>query len=336
MKMYLAMALCLFVFNPLLVHAQSDIPERTPFIIDTDMAVDDWMAMLYLLQRPDVEVLAISVTGAGETHCKPGVQNALNLIALAGDPEIPVACGRETPLQGDHAFPDWLRDNVDALAGLTIPTNPASPFERTSVELLTTTIQQSPEEVTLVTLGPLTNIAELLEADPSLIENIQMIYVMGGAVDVPGNIGFMVAGNAVAEANIYVDPHAAAVVFASGAPITLVPLDATNHAPLTRDFFERLAEDHTTPEAEFVYEALTQQSDFIDSGFYFFWDPLAAAIATDETLATIEERNLTVIEEEGAESGRTLESESGSPIRVAVEADGEQFKMVFLDILNGW
>ena len=98
------------VARPILADAQ-------PFIIDTDMAADDWMAILYLLQRPDVDVRAITVTGAGEAHCQPGVQNALGLTALAGRPQIPVACGRETPLKGDHAFPmDW-RKNVDALLG---------------------------------------------------------------------------------------------------------------------------------------------------------------------------------------------------------------------------
>jgi inosine-uridine nucleoside N-ribohydrolase len=82
-------------------------------------------------------------------------------------------------------------------------------------------IQGSPEKVTLVTLGPLTNVAQALEAEPSLVDYIEMIYVMGGAVSVPGNVGFIVTDNAVAEWNIYVDPHAAAIVFESGAPITL-------------------------------------------------------------------------------------------------------------------
>ena len=74
-----------------------------PVIIDTDMAGDDWLAILYLLNRPDVSVQAITVTGTGEAHCGPGIKHALSLTALAGQPDIPVSCGRETPLQGDHA-----------------------------------------------------------------------------------------------------------------------------------------------------------------------------------------------------------------------------------------
>src|SRR6188474_693963 len=105
---------------------------RKPIIIDTDMAADDWRAILYLLQRIDVEVRAITVTGTGEAHCKPGVQNALNLLALADNPDIPVACGRETPLQGDHAFPDALRASDDRMAGLTLPTSSNPPSAMTA------------------------------------------------------------------------------------------------------------------------------------------------------------------------------------------------------------
>jgi inosine-uridine nucleoside N-ribohydrolase/predicted ester cyclase len=326
---------CLLAVLSLLCFSLVNAQTLKPMIIDTDLDVDDWLAILYLLQRTDVEVLAITVTGAGAARCDPGVQHALDLVALAGSPEIPVACGREMPLQGNHAFPDWLRDNMDALAGLSIPANNQPPFDGTSVELLAQTIHESLDNMTLVTLGPLTNIAELLEGEPSLIDNLEMIYVMGGAVSVPGNVGFMVDGNTVAEANIYVDPQAAAMVFASGAPITLVPLDATNYAPVTMDFYARIENDRSTPEADFVYQALTQSRDFIQSGGFFFWDPLAAAIATDNSLARFQGRAISVIVEEGAESGQTFADASGSRVRIAVEANGEQFETIFLNVLNG-
>ncbi len=306
-------------------------------VIDTDMAVDDWMAILYLLQRSEVAVEAITVTGTGEAHCGPGTQNALDLVALAGNAEIPVSCGREDPLQGNHTFPPSWRTHVDGLAGLSLPPNPNPPSSQTAVELLTSAIQSAPGKLVLVALGPLTNLAEALQSEPALVDNIEMIYIMGGAVNVPGNL--QVPGveidNSVAEWNIYVDPHAAAVVFQSGAPITLVPLDATRHAPLTMAFYRRLGADHTTPEADFVYQVLTGMQDFINSGGYFFWDPLAAAVAVDESLATIQPETLMVIEEEGPESGRTLAAEGGSSTRVCTAADGARFEEVFLDTLNG-
>jgi inosine-uridine nucleoside N-ribohydrolase len=315
----------------------SPVAEAKPLVIDTDMAVDDWMAILYLLQRPDVQVEAITVTGAGEAHCDPGIQNALGLLSLAGDPDVPVSCGRETPLQGNHAFPTSWREMVDGMLGLPLPSNPNPPSSRTAVELLISVIQSSPEKVVLVALGPLTNVAEALQSEPSLVDNLEMIYIMGGAVDVPGNLqvpGFEI-DNGVAEWNIYVDPQAAAIVFQSGAPITLVALDATNDAPITMGFYRRLEAGRTTPEAEFVYQVLSRMQEFINSGEYFFWDPLAAAVATSESLVTIQPQTLKVIEEEGPESGRTLVAEDGSNVRLCTNADSPRFEELFLDTLNG-
>lgn len=309
-----------------------------PVIIDTDMAADDWMAILYLLNRPDVAVTAITVTGTGEARCEPGIKNAMSLAALAGQPNIPVSCGRTTPLRGDHAFPaDW-RARVDALAGLTLPGNPASVTPQSAVDLITDRITSMPDKVTILTLGPLTNLAEALESAPEIKQNIEMVYVMGGAVDVPGNVGVSRAGidNMVADWNIYVDSHAAAIVLQSGAPITLIPLDATHHAPVTTKFIERLEDVRETPEAMFIFEVLseTQYYDFVQAGGFYFWDPVAAAILTENSLASFEARTITVIEEEGNQSGQTQASESGAPVRVAVDVDAERFEQLFLDTLN--
>lgn len=310
--------------------------DAQPVVIDTDMAADDWLAILYLLGRFDVDVQAITVTGAGEAHCSAGTRNALNLAALAGRPEIPVACGREAPLDGDHAFPMEWRERVDDLLGLTLPENSGEPSGESAVELLTRILQRSPQKVHLITLGPLTNVGEVLEAEPELVTNLVMITVMGGAVEVAGNVGSSSdIENEVAEWNIYVDPPAAADVFNSGAPITLVPLDATNYAPVTMEFYRRLERDRTTSVAEFVYRVLAAQEDYIRFGSYYFWDPLAAAIATEQELGTFQEISLTVVEEDGTESGRTLESERGTIIRVAVKADRERFEALFLDAVNG-
>jgi pyrimidine-specific ribonucleoside hydrolase len=307
-----------------------------PLIIDTDMAGDDWMAILYLLNRPDISIEAITVTGTGEAHCEPGVRNAMRLTALAGQPDIPVSCGRETPLQGNHTFPTAWRENVDALAGLTLPDNPLSPAPHSAVELLTTILESSSDKMTILTLGPLTNLAEALQAAPELKDKIEMIYIMGGAVDVPGNVGNSRAGinNQTADWNIYVDPHAAALVFQSGVPMTLVPLDATNHGPVTDSFVKRIKNDRQTPEARFVFDLLTKYHDFLRTGGYYFWDPLAAAILTENSLATFETKTLIVIEEEGSDSGRTQVSGNGASIRVAVKADGKRFELLFLDTLN--
>ena len=308
-----------------------------PVIIDTDVASDDWMAILYLLRHPDVSVKAITVTGTGEAHSEPGARNSLGLLALACQPDVPVAMGSETTLGVGHTFPDIIRDMVDSIMGIPLPSNPWQPVNQDAVAFLTSFLQRSPQKVVILALGPLTNLAEAFQAVPSLVERVEMLYVMGGAVDVLGNI-FEAGGQShdnVAEWNIYCDPYAAKVVFHSGVPITLVPLDATNQAPTTMDFYRRMEQDRGTPEADFVFQILLKSKEFIPSGRMYFWDPLTAAILTDESLATFEQRTLTVVADQGRQSGRTLETDGGASVRVCTAVDKARFEELFLDVLNG-
>lgn len=310
--------------------------DAMPVIIDTDMAGDDWMAILYLLQRPDVNVIAITVTGTGEAHCAPGIRHALDLAMLAGRPNVPVTCGKELPLMGDHAFPMEWRNAVDNLFDLSLPENPNAPANESAPELISRLVRESDQKIHIVALGPLTNIAEAFEDNSTLNNNLKMLTIMGGSVKVPGNVGpTLNIENQYAEWNIYADPHAAKVVFEVVTPITLAPLDATRYAPATMDFYNRVKVDRSTPAAEFVYRILTKIENNIRQGWYYFWDPLAAAIATDESLAKFQDIQLVVIEEEGPDSGRTIESKDGQMIRVATWADGVRFEKLFLDTLNG-
>jgi len=306
-----------------------------PVIIDTDMAGDDWMAILYLLQRSDVNVIAITVTGTGEAHCGPGVRHALDLLMLAGRPDVSVTCGRNSPLSGDHAFPMEWRNQVDNLFDLSLPRNPNSSSDETAPNLIIRLAQESAQKIHIVALGPLTNIAEAVESDPNLGQNLQMLTIMGGAITVRGNVGpTLGVDNPYAEWNIYADPHSAKVVFDSAIPITLVPLDATQYVPITMDFYKQIKNDRGTPAAEFVYRTLTQKENDIRQGWYYFWDPLAAAIATEESLAKFQQLQLVVIEEEGPDSGRIMESNNGRFVRVAIWADAAYFEELFLDTLN--
>ncbi len=322
---------------PVLPSPSPTPPLRSSVVIDTDMAADDWMAILYLLQRPELDVAAITVTGTGEAHCEAGMQHAHALAALAGYEDIPVACGLETPLQGDHEFPVSWRKDVDNLIGLTLPETPVEPSELTAVELLTTTIQSSPGKVALITLGPLTNVGEALHSYPYLVDKIERIYIMGGAVSSPGNVGQSGVGidNNTAEWNFYIDPLAANLVLGSGAPITLVPLDATNHIPLTSRLFSRFDSERTTPEATFVFEVLGAHSGLFDKGSYYLWDPLAAVILTEDNVGIYQDKNLCVVEEEGTESGWSKGGSDCPQIRVAVSADPYRFEQLFVDTLNG-
>lgn len=307
-----------------------------PVVIDTDMAPDDWVAILFLLGRPDIDVAAITVTGAGESHCGPGVAHARGLVALAGRPEIPVACGRETPLAGSHGFPAEWRAGADGLLGLTLPENPNEVTAGSAIDLLGATIRASTAKVTILTLGPLTNVAELVRDAPELRPRIEAVFVMGGAVDVAGNVYLPeLPPQPVAEWNIYIDPSAANLVLASGVPVTLVALDATNDVPVSAAFAKRFADAATTASAHFVSDILGKLGDSIARGDYFFWDPFAAAVLADEGVASFANRSLGVTTDDGPDSGRIVTVPGNPEARYAVSGDPSRFEDLFLQALNG-
>lgn len=304
----------------------------TPVIIDTDMALDDWMAMLDVLGNEEFAVEAITVTGTGFAFCDAGVDIALGLLALTEYGDVPVSCWTEAPLLGDNGAPDEWKTSMEAAEALGLPEG-GEPSDLDAVELFSTTVAESSEPVTVLALGPLTNVGAALEADPSLVDNIEMVYVMGGAIDVPGS--GITEENTTAEWNIYLDPHSARLTFESGAPITLVPLDATNDAPVTPAFLAELETNQQTPVAEFVFTALSGNIESIESGGYYFWDPLAAGVMSNPDIVTLTEREVTVIDIPGhAEDGRTKPVGNGPTIWVATEPDIETFEQNLIDSWN--
>jgi len=299
------------------------------------MAHDDMFAALFLLSHPSVDVMAITVSGTGEAHCGPGVAHALGLVELSGHKNIPVTCGSETPLAGNHAFPAEWRQAADNAYGVEI-TAGGEESNLSASDLIIDVVHGSNEPITIVAVGPLTNIAEALQKDPEIDAHIKEIYIMGGALDIEGNVGNSGVGvqNKYAEWNIYIDPLAANIVFKSGIPIILVPLDATKDVPVTRNFYKALDKNRNTPTATLVYEMLTANLDFVDSGGFQFWDSLTAAVFTDQAIASFEDAQLIVLEEEGPESGRTKPDLNGAKIKVAVSANPNQFEQLFLTVLN--
>lgn len=298
-----------------------------PVVVDTDLALDSVMALLYLLGRPELDVRAITVSGTGEVHCDSGVRIAAGLLALAGADGVPVACGPEQPLEGANAFPAEWREAADGAWGLELPEG-AAPSGLPAPSLLAAVIGASEEPVLVFTEGPLTNLAAALRLNPGLVADVAMTYVMGGAIDAAGNA----LANPEAEFNIWVDPVAAAEVLTSGVPLTLVPLDATNQVPLTAAHLQALSEHQSTPEAAAVVRAL--QANFRDG--LFFWDPVAAAVLVDESLASFETMRLAVVTEGGPQAAGTIKrTAEGSEVRVVSEIDADRFAREFLSALAG-
>jgi inosine-uridine nucleoside N-ribohydrolase len=298
-------------------------------VIDTDMLGDDWMAILYLLSEPAVDVRAIAVDGTAAMGCEAAGDAARRLLVVAGRGDVPVACGQDHPLTGSHFFPpSWGADALTRLETLGLPPHTDRPVDRNAVDLLAGTARAGPEPIVVVALGPLTNVALALQ-EPGESTHISRIVVMGGALDVPGNVG----SNSPAEWNIYVDPHAANIVLGSGVPVTMVALDATDRVPVTPAIAARLGGSQPTQAATIVGRILAGQADFIASGQYSFWDPLAATVARDDRLARLVSERISVIEE-GPDSGRTLRNRAAPEIQVAVNADAAGFERTFVEALS--
>ena len=202
------------------------MPPR-PIIIDTDPGQDDAVAILLALASPEeLDVLGITCV-AGNVPLALTARNARIVLELAGRTDVPVYAGCDAPLKqtlvtAEHVHVKTGLDGPD----LPEPTLPLTPGH--AVDFLIETIRSAPGAVTLCPLGPLTNIAAALQKAPDIAPLIREIVLMGGAYFEVGNI------TPAAEFNIYVDPEAAEIVFKSGAPITVVPLDVTHKALVTK------------------------------------------------------------------------------------------------------
>ncbi|WP_324005493.1 pyrimidine-specific ribonucleoside hydrolase RihA [Aeromonas hydrophila] len=202
-----------------------------PVILDCDPGHDDAIALILALASPELKVLAVTTSAGNQTPDKT-LNNALRILTLLGRDDIPVAAGAPKPLARELI----IADNVHGESGLDGPTLPDpafAPVAMTALELMAKCLRESPEPVTLVPTGPLTNIALLLAAHPELKSKIAHIVLMGGAAG-PGN------WTPAAEFNIYVDPEAADMVFKSGLPITMCGLDVTHEAQVMDEDIERV------------------------------------------------------------------------------------------------
>jgi pyrimidine-specific ribonucleoside hydrolase len=306
---------------------------RIPLLVDTDVAPDDLVAIAFLLASPRVDMEAIAVSGTGEAHCDAGVDVVLRLLERLDAPAIDVACGRETPMAGDRAFPDAWRESVDAGSGLDLPATTRQPFDGDAVGLLQATADRV-DGLRVLTLGPLTNIADALGRDPDLATRLESVYAMGGALFVPGNVAFGgPPDNQVAEWNIYVDPTAAQTVIDSGVPVRLVSLDGTSQVPVTPGYAQRVRAEATGPGARVLVE-LFDALPFMTDGTYFLWDPLAAALAADHPVGSFSSARVDVEEAEGPEVGFTRPVDGEPNVEYLSAADATAAETALIQTLN--
>jgi len=306
-------------------------------IIDTDVGIDDAMAILYLLQHPGLQIDGIVIAGTGMSPLDQATTNALGLIELSNNPDIPVANGDTIAINSNNTSlrpQEWMEESA-SMMGLDLPINPNPALEECAVDFIINYLGNLSKPINYVALGPMTNLGQVLQQEPVLASKINAVYIMGGAVNVPGNLQYGgIEDNPYAEWNIFLDPDAADIVFQSGINVVLIPLDATNNAPVTEDFYNRLTNDHTTPEADFVFEMMSELMEVYDT--FYFWDPLAAVISTAQNIADIQNYPLKVITGSGDENGRTkIDQVNGNLIKVCEDTEMNDFEDLFLDVLNG-
>ncbi len=185
-------------------------------IIDTDPGTDDAIALMMALNHPGVDVLALTTVG-GNGALRHTTRNALAILEQIGRGDIPVFKGASRPLVGRFSYGYDFHGPGAMTARLPPPARPPRPGS--AYDHISETVRQRPGELTLVALGPLTNIARVIRRHPCVVERLKRLVVMGGAVETPGNV------TPYAEFNIYNDPEAAQLVLSSGLPVTLVGLD---------------------------------------------------------------------------------------------------------------
>jgi purine nucleosidase len=245
------------------------------YYLDCDTGIDDAIALALLLATPGADLAGIG-TVSGNTSAAQAARNTLGLLALAGRSDIPVAVGAHHPLDGTFEAGAEVVHGDNGIGGVDLPPGPAGPVDGTAAELLIRLAREHPGELRVIATGPLTNLALALRAEPELTVLVKDVTVMGGAVRVPGNV----TGDA--EANIAGDPRAAAQVFGTSWPITLVPLDVTmNHRFDLAD--QQALLTGGSPLTTALGEMLTSYFDFYEGVLGVretpLHDPLAAGLA---------------------------------------------------------
>jgi purine nucleosidase len=258
-------------------------------VLDTDPGIDDSLAILLALASPEVDLAAVGVTG-GNCSLEDGVRNALNVLAVAGRPDMPVCAGIALPLiRPPFTAPETHGDT--GLGYARLPDSPAGPADEHAVDLIVREIMAHPGEVTLVAVAPLTNVAVAIRKEPRIVQNVREVIIMGGALRADGNT------TSLAEFNFYVDPHAAHIVLESGMPITLLPWDITKDVMLVQADIDRLLEVES-PVSRFIADATRFYIEFHEKCFGFAGcsinDPVAVALAFMPELARTEAMHVAV------------------------------------------
>ena len=306
-------------------------------IIDCDAGVDDALALILALHSPELNVQAVSgVNGNVPLDLVfENIQKVLSLIQPKNKPLI--AKGADRPLKGEPVYA-YSFHGESGLGKAKINKTETEAWYRLfpgkADELITKLASQHPNELTLIAVGPLTNVALALHRDLEGMKKLKEVVIMGGAVRVKGNV------TPYAEFNIFVDPLAARMVFKSGLPITLVPLDVTHQVCLTSRVMEERVKPLNNLFSQFVVEATQYNSTthrFLEnSEMFYLHDPLAVGVTINRDLVGMERLSIHVGTENGEYYGQTKEVEGCPNINACLRVNSKTFLELFLSRLSSF
>jgi pyrimidine-specific ribonucleoside hydrolase len=278
-------------------------------IIDTDPGIDDAMAIFLALRSQELKVEAITPV-AGNVPLDLTLPNALRLVEIAGRTDIPVAAGASHPLVRRLVTAGHVH-GVNGLAGVDFPEPKIKPVRETAPEIIRRIVHENPGEITIVAVGPLTNVALALRADPELASMIPAIAIMGGSLS-GGNM------TPAAEFNLYVDPEAARIVFDANIPLTMVGLDVTRKCLVSEQHIKRLeAANNPVSQAagkilRATYERMRHGGEVTDIALH---DALAVASLIDHDVLTRKDYYVEVETVGEWTAGQTLGYDGHAPVR---------------------
>jgi purine nucleosidase len=323
-------------------------PSPRKIILDTDPAVgipgtdaDDPLALMLALKDPRLDLLGVTTIFG---NCPPwlGARCAAAVLRAAGREEVPIAIGMGTRMNGE--LPQLLRDAYAGARGrpgrIELPELSVSRRQLHAVDFVIETVLANPGEVTIVAIGPQTNLALALLKEPRLRKEISAIVFMGGALGLEPHYG---RGNItpVAECNIWFDPQAADIVFRSGIDLTMVSLDVTNPATgmLLPETTIRAVDPASAPLASLFVETCATYLDapMFDWGHgCVLYDPLAVAVAADPAIGSFQEMTLGVETSGALTLGQTVPIRDQKPnMRVCVSVDGKRIVGEIVDTILG-
>lgn len=306
-----ALASSVVAAGALPTHAASLTPSRHYFpladasnprriIIDTDPGVDDAMAIFLALRSPELKVEAITPV-SGNVPLDLTVPNALRLVEIAGRPDVPVAAGASVPLVRHLVTAKYVHGE-NGLGGVDFPEPKIKPVSEKAPEIIRRLVRENPGQITIVAIGPLTNVAMALRADPELAAMIPAILIMGGGI-VHGNI------TPAAEFNLYVDPEAARIVFDAGIPFSMVGLDVTEKVLVNDGHIQKL-QAVQTPVSQAAAKILKATLDRVRNSnnitYVAMHDPLTVASLIDPSILTFTDFHIEIETEGELTAGMTV------------------------------